>query len=50
MRWSEEDLTRAILGLRVQGRLGRDRPKVTYEQVTRPDLRACGLDGTLAQD
>lgn len=45
----DEDLARATLGLWVEGRRGGGRPRLTWEQVIRADMAACGIDGTLVQ-
>lgn len=34
----------------VEGRQGKGRHNMTYEPVKLPDLRGCGIDGTLSQD
>lgn len=42
VRWGEDDLARAMQGLRVEGRWGRGRPKLKWEQVIREHMIACG--------
>lgn len=46
----EEDLVRVSQGFRVECRWGRSRPKLTWEQVIRTYMFACGVDGTLDED
>lgn len=43
-------MVRAIQGLRVEGRRGRVRPKLAWEQMIQADLRACVVDGSLSQN
>ncbi len=44
------DLVRVGQELRVEGKRHRGRPKLTWEQVIRGDMRAWGIDRTLAHD
>lgn len=41
----EENLVMAIQGLRVDGKRGRSRPKLTREQVIWADMNSCGIKG-----
>lgn len=47
MRLGADDLVRTILGLRVEGRQGKGRPKLTWEQVIQADVIACIVDPIL---
>lgn len=47
MRWGEEDLIRAIQGLRVEGS---DRPMLTWKQVIRAHIFLCRIVGIVAED
>lgn len=49
MSQGEEGLVRAMLELRVNGRWGRDGPKLTWEQEIPADISVCSIDETFVQ-
>lgn len=50
MVWPCNEDLGAIQALRVDGRWGRGRPKLTWEHAIRVDINAWRMDGTLAQE
>lgn len=48
MRRGNDDLVRTGQGLNREGKWGRGRHNLTWEQVVRTDMAAYGIDGNLA--
>lgn len=48
-RQGEADLIRGNMGLRVEGKRGRDRPELTWKHIVRTDMATYGTDGAIVE-